>query len=500
MMLLFEGNKDAHGKFVFDDKVRLDGKVKGTGITLRNPVSMFLWDEHFLGRQQLGIIPITQDSMCRFGAIDIDDYTVDKEALNAKIYKHNLPVVLFRSKSGGAHLFMFVSQFVPAILVQEKLRQIASFLGHGTAEIFPKQTNILKERGDIGQWINMPYFDTAKTTRYAYRAEDNHKMTLKEFIAYADLKKISELDLTQYKTPISDELPHGPPCLQHLTSQGFPDGTRNQGLFNLGVYAQKASPDGWQKLTEEMNQKFMKPPLSPKEVLTTIASLTKKEYNYSCKKTPICEHCNVSICRTRKYGVGENSGMPTLGTLTKLDSDPPIWFIDIEGGGRLELSTDDLQNPLRFQRRCLEVMNMMPTLPRRQDWQVIVTTLLEGITVVPVAKEATPTGQLLLHLEDFCVNRVGGDEAECMIRGLVWNNDGHHHFRLTDFVQYLERKKFTEFRLNKITSVLRDYHAVTKGVNVVKGKYINTICIPYFKQDITKFIPPTQVDKDDVPY
>ena len=34
--------------------------------------------------------------------------------------------------------------------------------------------------------------------------------------------------------------------------------------------------------------------------------------------------------------------------LTKQDSEPPIWFLDVEGG-RLELETDDLLNQNRFQ-------------------------------------------------------------------------------------------------------------------------------------------------------
>ena len=29
---------------------------------------------------------------------------------------------------------------------------------------------------------------------------------------------------------------NGPPCLQFLTSKGFPEGTRNNGLFNIGIF------------------------------------------------------------------------------------------------------------------------------------------------------------------------------------------------------------------------------------------------------------------------
>ena len=497
-MLLFQGNEKAYGKFTYTDKVRDDGKVKGTGVTVRSPVSLQLWDEHLSGIHQLGIIPINENSETKFGAIDIDDYNVKKEVLNEKIYQHKLPVILFRSKSGGAHLFMFTSEYVSAGLIQRKLHEIAAFLGYGNAEVFPKQTQILKERGDIGQWINMPYFDHNKTTRFAYRSEDGEKMGIKDFLAYAESKKIAPYQLENFQVPVQQELPQGPPCLQHLITQGFPDGTRNQGLFNLGVYAQKADPDKWQKLIEEFNQKYMQPPLSPREVLTTIGSLAKKEYNYACKKQPICNHCNIGLCRTRKYGVGEASGMPAFGTLTKLDTDPPIWFIDVDGGGRLELTTEELQNPTLFQRKCLERLNIMPTVPKRVDWQVIVANLVENVTVVPIPKESTPAGQLLIHLEEFCTNRVGDENAECLLRGLVWNYDGKHHFRMQDFMQYLERKRFFEFKHSQVVAIFRDNKGVA-GPTSAGNRTISVWSFPVFKQDVTKFIPPKQNDGD-VPF
>ena len=51
--------------------------------------------------------------------------------------------------------------------------------------------------------------------------------------------------------------------------------------------------------------------------------------------------------------------MPMFGTLSKFESDPPIWFLDVEDG-RLELETEDLQNQQRFQRKCMNALNRMP--------------------------------------------------------------------------------------------------------------------------------------------
>lgn len=496
-MALFEGHKQAYGKYQYHDQVRGDGKIKGHGVTLRNPVSATLWDEHLAGKSQLGVIPINPDNKTKFGAIDIDDYLVDRDALSKRIYKLKLPLIQFRSKSGGAHLFLFLKDLAKAELVQKKLREFASLIGYGGSEIFPKQIKLLEERGDIGQWINMPYFDAAKTERYAIRCEDNKQMTLKEFLDYASTRMISSEELKKFESTTQEELPFGPPCLQILVKQGFPEGTRNQALFNLGIYAQKSNPDGWKEQVERFNISYMKPPLSPKEVLITISSLQKKEYNYACKKQPICSHCNSTLCRTRKYGVGESgAGMPVLGSLTKLDSDPPIWFIDVEDGGRIELSTEELQSPTAFQRLCIKTLNVMPPVQKREIWQAVVSELLATVNVIPVPKEATPVGQLMALLEEFCTFRPGDESPECLLRGLVYTAKGYHHFRMSDFVGFLDRKRFIAFRTHQLHKIFRDNDVEHKGLNIGKT-FINIYYVAQFTTTIEKFEVPKP---DDVPF
>ena len=47
-----------------------------------------------------------------------------------------------RSKSGGAHLFLFTEEPVTAEDLRNKLTQLAAVLGYGNCEIFPKQIKI----------------------------------------------------------------------------------------------------------------------------------------------------------------------------------------------------------------------------------------------------------------------------------------------------------------------------------------------------------------------
>ena len=79
---------------------------------------------------------------------------------------------------------------------------------------------------------------------------------------------------------------------------GFPEGTRNNGLFDVGVFLRKKFSDDWEKKLEEKNFQYMKPPLGAADVLTVIKSLSNRDYQYKCNDQPIAAHCNAAVCRT----------------------------------------------------------------------------------------------------------------------------------------------------------------------------------------------------------
>ena len=74
----------------------------------------------------LGLVPIRPGTLdCRWGCIDIDSYAgFDHKKLIDKIKSLSLPLLVFRSKSGGAHVFLFTKNNVTAKLMQYKLTQI----------------------------------------------------------------------------------------------------------------------------------------------------------------------------------------------------------------------------------------------------------------------------------------------------------------------------------------------------------------------------------------
>ena len=354
MMRIFAGMEEAYGEYIIA-KDQDTKKQKGTARTIRGEVTEHLWTGHLEGAKTLGIIPIKADNTCSWGAIDIDDYDLDIKTFAIRIYKQKLPLIPLRSKSGGCHLAVFFKKPLEAKVVQAKLSEIAAGLGFGKSEIFPKQTRVLIEKGDLGNWLNMPYFGGDNSTRYALD-EDGNSLSLGEFIDLADANMLTKKQFEKIEILVNNELmPEGPPCLQALCEQGFPQGTRNSGLFALGVYCRKAFPDNWKKELEEFNNKCMDPPLESKEVQTITKQVEKKDYNYKCNDQPISSYCNSLVCRTRTYGIG-GGAMPTMQGLRKLPTDQPVWFLEVNSV-TMELNTEQLQLQPKFQKACMEYIN-----------------------------------------------------------------------------------------------------------------------------------------------
>jgi hypothetical protein len=131
-------------------------------------------------------------------------------------------------------------------------------------------------------------------------------MKLEDFVAYAESRRVSLAGLKEAK-PDKADVPFGdgPPCLQRLATNGFPEGTRNNCLFNLGVYCRKKYGDDWESELEALNYKLMDPPLAASEVIQVQKS---KEYQYTCEQAPLVSVCSKDACLGRKYGVGPGDG------------------------------------------------------------------------------------------------------------------------------------------------------------------------------------------------
>ena len=125
---LFSGSQGAHGQTDVLGKQR-NGKQQAKYEIVREPLSVELIQDHLDGKLGVGSIPIDETNKCLFGALDIDDYNLDLKVLLAKIKRFKLPLILCRSKSGGAHLFLFMSERIAASEMRDRLAEFAAALG-----------------------------------------------------------------------------------------------------------------------------------------------------------------------------------------------------------------------------------------------------------------------------------------------------------------------------------------------------------------------------------
>ena len=496
---LFDGSKTAYGVYdVSKTTQRSDGKLEGRAATKQAALTTAQLEAHLSGSGPgVGVVPIRDDNSCVFGAIDIDAYQgLDLRALVIKLQRLNIPLVVCRSKSGGAHVYCFARQPIAAGTMKAKLAEVAGFIGHGDAEIFPKQSQISPT--DSGSWISLPYYNGTRGMRYAVDLEGN-ALSPEAFIIAAESLSVGAEWFSQLLV-VSSDFEDGPPCLQALAQVGYPLGTRNEGLYAVGVFLKKSRPDTWEAELDAYNHKYMIPPLTTPEVQGLAKSLRRKDYTYNCTKQPIAQHCNSVLCRTRKFGVsgGMNGSFPVLGVLTKLNTSPPLWLWLINSV-RVELTTHELQDPKAFQRACMNHLNIIPPIPARPVWEAAVQNAMNSVVIVDPPADASPEGQFWNMVERFCTGRAQALALEEITMGKPFTDAGRTYFRLQDLMSFLSRNKFVEFKVQKVSSLLRDGGAEHHFANF-KGKGTNFWSVPEQEKQTSSFDVPKNVRETGDPF
>lgn len=440
-------------------------KVMGKARTVQGAVTDALWLAHLNGTQGLGIVPITDDNTCTFGAIDIDKYTVRIEEVEEACARNNLPLLPTRTKSGGVHLYAFTSEPVPAALMKLRLEEWSVALGFGGSEVFPKQNNLLSDK-DTGNWINMPYFGALSDEPTArYGVLHGRPLTLEEFCERAERLRITEEQLEALHIAEGEEFEEGPPCLQSIARSGFGEGMRNNGMFAVGVYLKKRYPDDWQSHMPLYNARFMKPPLADAELRQLIKTLSRKDYGYTCEKPPCKQFCNKNLCRTREFGVGSGQhddwGLVIDSDVLRIATVPPHWVITVNGT-RMQVFSEDLMQQRRFQELCLQkIAYLPPTLPG-DKWRAEVNKVLQAAVEVEAPPDASAAGELSYHLRQYCTVAPQAETREELLVGKPFTEDGYTMFRAADFKRYLDAQHFRALAGPRLYAELRHLGLVHK--------------------------------------
>jgi hypothetical protein len=67
--------------------------------------------------------------------------------------------------------------------MRDKLQEWAGELGYANCEIFPKQIEIQADRGDTGNFLNLPYHGGDDSMRHGF-SDDGSASSLSDFLLY----------------------------------------------------------------------------------------------------------------------------------------------------------------------------------------------------------------------------------------------------------------------------------------------------------------------------
>jgi len=474
MLAAFEGSDVGYLVTRVGDRGK-KGKTEAEYRTVHGQVTEELMQKHLDGESGVGIVPIKGD-MCKFGVIDIDVYDLDHASLQRRITNLKLPLVHCRSKSGGAHLYLFFNDWESCALVRELLEEMRSALGFsGSGELFPAQEKVNQEENQIGNGINIPYFNAELPTRYAY-GSNLQSLEVEEFLDRIEKSRVSmasvqEIDLGGERVYFVD----GPICLQMIASLGKVTENRNIFMFNVGVYCKNKWPDDWESHHEEYNRQLCEPPLPASEIVTLQKSLKKKDgYFYQCDMCPLKDFCNKAKCRLQKYGIGSSlEDVPQIGAITIMLAEPRKYFMSIDGKN-LTLSGEELQNPHLWQRACMEQLDVMPPKPSPKDWQQLINSMLQTATKQEVPRELTWAGKFENLLHAFCTSHVRAVAPEEVLLGKPWTDKGKTSFKIEALEKFLRNNDFKKVE----TSDLQNWIQKINGKDVKCNGHLM-----YYKED-----------------
>jgi hypothetical protein len=475
---IFSGLKRAHGCTYINTTPKNGLKLKTKSFVKRENVTDEHFQKHLNGVEPtLGIIPINEKDNCRWGCIDVDSYAgFDHKKLLNKIKTLNLPLIICRSKSGGAHIFLFIEGCIEAKILRDKLNEIRAILGFGNAEVFPKQIE-LKSEEDTGNFLNLPYFGGDKTTRYAFK-NDGTAASLEEFYTLYEIHKVKPENVSSIKIQREEsEFSDGPPCIETLSIEGISEPGRNNALFHFAIYAKKKWPNNWKEKISWFHAKYINGDLEQKEIDTIKNQHDKKDWGWKCNDVPMCNHCDKQLCKTRQYGIGNQAMFPELSDLQEIQLEEPSYYLNVDGK-RLKIPNAKYlrQQPL-FEEACIAGVGIYPPSMKLKDWKTLVNQLLSTREIISPPTGTSKKDQLKNHLEEFCTNRTSTTvEKEDIKKGSVFTENGKHYFLFDSFFYgFLQRRRW-DVKFQETSQMLKE-HCECTTERMVLGKSRPTITI-----------------------
>ena len=474
---IFKGKNNTYVKNELPKTRPQEGEKIKTKITNNEgKVDKELLSHHLLGDFGVGICPVNAEGKCYFGVIDIDMYKPKIKRVLHFIKEYQLPLLPFRSKSGGLHVYLILTKSVSAKTMRETLNNISYYFsldmlyGKGKVEVFPKQD---KAEG-FGSSITLPYFNCENP--YTYLLDlDGNQVEFKDALEYIQkhLTTIEAVKDALEKLPYND----APPCIQRILLSeevGGEDTGRNNFLFSFAVYAKKKYGSGFESYVEAINSSF-ESPLEGSVVDQTCASVRDNEYIYKCKDIPCNGFCNKTECKKREFGLGRDKGHFTgvdYGQLFRYMTAEPyyIWKLRLQGQEQWKdvVFKDEgyLLDQKNFAKMCVRYLNQAPMQVSNNDWYSILNSVLPNIQNVEVKQESDTSGLSIVRNAFilYLANKQTRRDTPYQVRGglcyrKVENGKAKFFFTAQGFTKYLQNQK-VNFDMALMRETLKQFGAI----------------------------------------
>lgn len=451
-------------------------KIKTKITNNEGKVDKDLLAHHLDGDFGIGVCPVNAEGKCYFGVLDIDYYKPKIKRVLRFIKEYQLPLLPFRSKSGGLHVYLMLSKAVSAKTMRETLNNISYYFsldmiyGKGKVEVFPKQD---KAEG-FGSSVTLPYFNAEEP--YTYLLDlDGNKVDFKEALDYIQ----HHFTTIEAVKDAIEHLPYNdaPPCIQRILLSeevGGEDTGRNNFLFSYAVYAKKKFGSGFEDYVHQVNETF-EVPLEATIVDQTCNSVKDNEYVYKCKDVPCNGFCNKTECRKREFGLGRDKGHFTgidYGQLFRYMTAEPyyIWKLRLQGQEQWKdvIFKDEgfLLDQKNFAKMCVRYLNQAPMQVSNNDWYAILNSVLPNIQNIEVKQESDTSGLSLLRNSfiNYLSNKQARRDSPYQIKvGLcvrqVKNGQAKYFFTHKGFSDYLRNQKIS-FDYGMLRETLKQFGAV----------------------------------------
>lgn len=177
--------------------------------------------------------------------------------------------------------------------------------------------------------------------------------------------------------------------------------------------------------------------------------------------------------------MGAAEAAPGITSVSILDTEPPLFFVNLSSGGTVECSSEDLLSSRSFQVLALQQCKMVLPLYKHDIWLAHITQCIENATIIEAPQEVGVSGQFFELLERFCTDKHRAREKDELLLGKPWYDDERERyvFRLRDLQDFLDRLKFRDFTRSMITTRLRERGGGSDFFNL-KGRGVNVWWMP----------------------